>query len=377
MTKRERVESAYRLERTDRIPFVPAIYEHKGALVGKTPSEICRNAEYLYGGLKKNSPPTIPDMLVIGIDVYNVEAEAMGCPVVYLTTTLTVPAIVEPFIRGPEDIARLRLPDPEKDARMPVYLEVAEALGRELGAGMIIRGAVTGPYSMASAMVGSQNFIMATIDQPEFCRRLIAFCARATIDFGKAFIARGVAPIIFDSYATPALASPRVFRSLVAPVYREFVIPELRAAGGCNIPLIIGGNTTPVIDDLISTGASQFLSDRPANVTKWMEKALAAGVPVRANVDARLVNTGPVDAIRRQALEILKQAKDHPGFLLGCGVVAYDGKAEYVNAIRQAILDVAAGTVDWDRELGVRQRSSSTRKKRPPVPYPTAPGCSV
>jgi uroporphyrinogen decarboxylase len=161
-----------------------------------------------------------------------------------------------------------------------------------------------------------------------------------------------VAPIIFDSYATPTLASPRVFRSMVAPVYRDVVIPELKAVGGRNIPLIIGGNTTPIIDDLISTGASQFLSDRPANLAKWMEKALAAGVPVRANVDARLVNTGPVEEIRRQALEILRQAKDHPGFLLGCGVVAYDGNAEYVNAIRRAIDDVAAGTVDWDRELG-------------------------
>ncbi|MEK7404117.1 MAG: hypothetical protein AAB225_03325 [Acidobacteriota bacterium] len=48
MTKRERVEAVYRLEKADCIPFVPAIYEHKGALVGKTPSEICRNADYLY-----------------------------------------------------------------------------------------------------------------------------------------------------------------------------------------------------------------------------------------------------------------------------------------------------------------------------------------
>lgn len=229
---------------------------------------------------------------------------------------------------------------------------MAAALGRELGSQMVLRGAVTGPYSMAAAMVGSQNFIFATMEEPEFCQKLMAFCARATVDFGKAFIKRGVAPIIFDSYATPTLASPRIFRAMVTPLYRDFIIPELKAAGGANIPFIIGGNTTPVIDDLISTGASQYLCDRPASLEKWREKALAAGVPFRANVDARLVNTGPVEAIRRQSLEILREAKDHPGFLLGCGVVAYDGKAEYVNAISRAIADVAAGTVDWERELG-------------------------
>lgn len=351
MTKRQRVETVYRLGKADRIPFVPAIYEHKGALVGKTPSEICRNAEYLYAGLKRELEVYDPDMLVIGIDVYNVEAEAMGCPVVYFEDD-GVPAIVDPFIERPEDIAKLRVPDPEADARMPVYLEVAGKLGRELGPEMIVRGAVTGPYSMASALVGAEKFILATMEEPEFCERLVRFCARATVDFGKAFLARGVEPILFDSRATPTLASPRIFRKLVTPIYRDYVIPELKAAGGRFIPFIIGGNTTPIIDDMIATGATQFLSDRPANLAKWCEKALAGRVPVRANVDAVLVNTGPVEQIRRQALEILQQCRDHPGFLLGCGVVAYDGKVEYVDAILQAIKDVAAGAVDWERELG-------------------------
>ena len=351
MTKRERVEAVYGLRKADRIPFVPAIYEHKGALVGKTPSEVCRNADYLYAGLKKELEVYDPDMLVIGIDVYNVEAEAMGAPVVYFDDN-TVPAIVDPFVTRPDDMAKLRVADPETDARMPVYLRVAEALGRELGAEMILRGAVTGPYSMASALVGTQKFILATMEEPEFCEKLIAFCARATVDFGKAFLKRGVEPILFDSYATPTLASPRLFRTMVTPIYRDFVIPELKAAGGRYMPFIIGGNTTPVIDDLIASGAAQYLCDRPASLEKWREKALRAGVPFRANVDARLVNTGPVSEIRRQSLEILRECKDHPGFLLGCGVVAYDGRVEYVKAISQAIADVAAGTLDWERELG-------------------------
>jgi hypothetical protein len=37
----------------DRIPFVPAIYEHKAALIGQSPSDVCRNPEHLYAGLMK------------------------------------------------------------------------------------------------------------------------------------------------------------------------------------------------------------------------------------------------------------------------------------------------------------------------------------
>jgi uroporphyrinogen decarboxylase len=351
MTKRERVEAVYALRPADRIPFVPAIYEHKGALVGKSPSEICRNAEYLHASLLKELEVYDADMLVIGIDVYNVEAEALGCQVVYFEDSNDVPGIVKPVIDSPAGLARLGLPDPERDGRMPIYLDVAKQLYGEIGRDVILRGAVTGPYSMAAELVGAEAFVLLTVDNPDFARQLIEFCARVTVAFSKAFLARGVEPIIFDSRATPTLASPRVVKTLLLPVYRDYVLPELKAAGGRFLPLIIGGNTTPIIDDLIATGATQFLSDRPANLKKWCEKALAARVPVRANVDALLVNRGPVAAIRRQAMEILKDFHTHPGFLLGCGVLAWDGNPDHVHAILQAIKEVAAGTVDFEREL--------------------------
>jgi uroporphyrinogen decarboxylase len=347
MTKRERVEAVYRLEKADRIPFVPAIYEHKGALVGKSPSEICRNADYLYAGLKREAELYDADMLVIGIDVYNVEAEALGCKVVYFEDSNEVPAIVEPLINGPADFGRLGLPDPSRDGRMPLYLDVAGRLGRELGPEMILRGAVTGPFSLATSLMGLEKLLMASVEETGFVEKLLGFCAQVTLLFGKAFLARGVEPIIFDSQATPQIASPRIFRQFLKPLYRDLVIPELKAAGGRYLPLIIGGNTTSIIDDLIATGATQFLSDRPANLAQWCQKGLAARVPVRANVDARLVHSGPVAAIRKQSMEILSGFHNHPGFLLGCGVVAYDCPAEHTHAILDAIKDVARGAVDF------------------------------
>jgi uroporphyrinogen decarboxylase len=351
VTKRERIEAVYALQPTGRIPFVPAIYEHKGALIGKSPSQICRNADYLYAGLIKELETYDPDMLVIGIDVYNVEAEALGCKVVYFENSNDCPGIVTPIVDSPAALEKLGVPDPEQVGRMPLYLDVAGRLHREIGRSIIARGAVTGPYSMAAELIGAEKFVLLTVDDPAFARKVVDFCARVTVEFGKAFLSRGVEPILFDSRATPTLASPRIFRNLVLPVYRDYVLPELKAAGGRFLPLIIGGNTTPIIDDLIATGATQFLSDHPANLAKWCEKALAARVPVRANVDALLVNRGPAAAVRRQAVGILKDFHNHPGFLLGCGVVAHDGVPGYVHAIRHAIDDLAAGRLDFEREL--------------------------
>ena len=351
MTKRQRVEAVYALEPADRVPFVPAIYEHKGALIGRSPSEICRNSDFLCAGLRRELELYDPDMLVIGIDVYNVEAEALGCQVVYFPDSNDVPGIVEPIVHSPSDLDRLGVPDPTRAGRMPVYIEAARRLYGEMGRDIILRGAVTGPYSMAAELIGAEAFVLLTVDDPAFAVRVLEFCARVCVEFSRAFLAQGVEPIIFDSRATPTLASPRVVRQLLLPVYRDYVLPALKAAGGRFLPLIIGGNTTSIIDDLIATGATQFLSDRPANLARWCERALAARVPVRANVDALLVNRGPVAAIRRQAMEILHAYHRHPGFLLGCGIVPYNGQAEHVHAIRQAILDVASGDVNFEREL--------------------------
>jgi uroporphyrinogen decarboxylase len=179
MTKRQRVEAVYNLQKADRIPFAPATYEHKGKLVGKAPSEICRNAEALYAGLKAELAVYDPDLLVIGIDVYNVKAEAMGCKVVYFENSDEVPAIVEPLIKNPSDLGRLGVPDPDKDGRMPVYLQVAEALGKEIGSEIIIRGAVTGPFSMATSLVGVEKLLIATVEDSEFVEELLRFGARS------------------------------------------------------------------------------------------------------------------------------------------------------------------------------------------------------
>jgi uroporphyrinogen decarboxylase len=346
MTKRERVETTYQLLRPDRPPFVPAIYEHKAALIGETPSVVCRDPERLHASLLRELAVYDPDMLVVGIDVYNVEAEALGCKVVWFEDSSDVPAVCEPLLDRPADMDRLGLPDPEHDGRMPLFLDVAAALQREVGANMIVRGAVTGPFSLASELLGAENLLVAAIEYPGFTRNLLEFAAGVTASFGSAFARRGVEPILFDSRATPMLASPRVFRSLILPVYRDLVMPRLRAAGARYVPLIIGGNTDSILEDLVATGASQLLCDAGSSLARFRDKCLAARLPFRASVDARLVSSGPADAIRRESLRVLEECRDHPGFLFGCGVVAYDCVPEHVLAMRRALEDAAAGTVN-------------------------------
>ncbi|HOI44610.1 MAG TPA: uroporphyrinogen decarboxylase family protein [Candidatus Aminicenantes bacterium] len=343
MTKRERVEKTFRLEKADRIPFVPAVYEHKGALIGETPSAIARDAGLLEKSLLRELAVYDPDMLVVGVDVYNVEAEALGCRVRFFDASPDVPAIESTPLDRLEDAGKLVPPDPEKDGRMPVLLKAAEAVHEKCGRDMIVRGALTGPFSMACEIAGLERVLIASIDNPPLVRRLLDITAEVTVAFGLAYLARGIETIIFDSRATPGVASPRVFREFVLPVYRDRVMPALAAGGAGPVPLIIGGNTTAVLEDLLATGAGQLLCDAGSDLERFRARCGERRLPLRANVDARLVHRGPADEIRRRALDILRRAGAQPGFLMGCGVVAYDCPPAHVLAVKEAIEEFCGG----------------------------------
>ena len=336
MTKRERVERTYALEVPDRVPFVPAVYEHKARLVGRTPSEVCRSLDLLLESLEKELEAYDPDLLTVGVDVYNVEAEAAGCVVRYFDGSTDVPAVVEPLIGSPADLGKLGLPDPGRDGRMPLFVEAAARVQKEKGRDMIVRGALSGPFSLACALAGAEAVLVATVEDPGFVRALLDFSARVAVVFGRAFLEKGVEPVLFDSKASPAAASPRVFREFVLPVYRDVVMPALREAGARTIPLIVGGDTTPVLEDLFKTGAGQLLCDAGSDLDLFLKRCREERRPLRASVDARLVHRGRPEEVKAEALRVLRAAEGQPGFLLGCGVVAYDCDPGNVLAIREA-----------------------------------------
>jgi uroporphyrinogen decarboxylase len=343
MTKRERVERTYALGVPDRPPFVPAIYEHKAALIGRTPSQVCRDGGLLHEALLRELETYDPDMLVVGVDVYNVEAETLGCRVRYFDDSNDVPSVAGPLLRSPGDLRKLRVPDPEAEGRMPLFLRAARRLQKEFGDAMIIRGALTGPFSLASALTGTEDLLLATADDPLVVRRLLDFCGTVTAAYGRAFLACGAGIILFDSKASPGAASPQIFHEFVLPVYRDLVVPVLTASGAKDVPLIIGGDTTPILEDLLRTGATQFLCDAGSDLEAFKTRCLEERRSFRASVDARLVHRGTPAEIRAEALRILGVTKNQPGLLFGCGVVAYDTDPANVLALRSALMEFSAG----------------------------------
>lgn len=325
----------------DQAPFVPAIYEHKAWFVGETPSRVCRDVHLFTTAVLAEYERISPDALTIGIDVYNVEAEAVGCKVTYYDgDDVSIPAIGPEgaVFQGVEDVASLKIPNPHRDGRMPVNLEVARNVVKVLGREIPIRGAVSGPFSMAASLVGPEHLFMLTVTHPPLVKELVSFTCEVIRRYGEAYVEAGCGVVIFDSQASPEILSPKMYREFVLGPTQQ-LIGQFHKLGVPHVPLIIGGNTTKLLDSYIETGANNLLCDAPADPAQFLEQCSKSTKAFRRNIDSSDFLTATPAELHQRALNALEQSKKYPGFILGTGVLPYGTPLANMSAVREAVLE--------------------------------------
>jgi uroporphyrinogen decarboxylase len=339
--KNHRLLDALEWRRADHIPFIPAIYEHKAWFVGRSPSTVCRDADLLVRAMLAEYEQVRPDALTVGVDVYNAEAEAMGCSIVYYPEgDNSIPAVSpeeHPFCEG-DTVNALKMPDPAKDGRMPLNVEVARRIVKELGNEIPIRGALSGPCSLAAGLMGAESYMLLTLTDPAAARELLGYCAEVIIRYGRAFIAAGCGVVIFDSQASTELLSPSTYRDLVVAPTR-YVISEFRKEGVLHIPLIIGGNTTGILDDYLHTGANNILCDVKADPARFRAICSRERRAYRRNIDSSGFLSLQTEELRSSVKREVAIADGYPGFILGTAVVPYGTPVAVLETIRSAVLE--------------------------------------
>lgn len=341
---RSEIEQVLRCRSTRNLaPFMPAIYEHKAWFIGSTPSAISRDADLLTRALLAEYEAIGPDALAIGVDVYNLEAEAVGCTVTFYEGNDTSIPGIKPgnhIVHVGDDLTSARLPNPLTDGRMPVNLAAARNVRRELGDNYWIRGAVSGPFSLAISLVGAEALFVACLDQPEWVHSCLDYAGRIIKEFSKAYLDAGVELIVFDSQASPELLSPDMYEQFVLPITADL----MRWAAGQrvhDVPLIIGGNTTPIADMLVCTGGNNLLCDFTADFDEWAAVARGAGRALRRNISPRLLETSSPDDIYATARSEVGRGRDLPGFIMGTAVIPFGTPVANILAVKRACLDAA------------------------------------
>ena len=342
MNSYERVMAASRRQPTDCVPVAPYMGNHGAIIGGARIAEYCTNGQVMAQAQLKAWEIYGQDMLVPQSDNYYI-AQAFGVKLRFPENS--TPTVLAPAVQELDDIYRLKVPDPQTDGRMPVYLEAANRIKREVGNQAAVRSPGTGSLSLAGHILGTEEFLTQLAiasgdpdgDEARAMRHLMELTSDALIAFLKAIILAGAdVAIMGDSLASIDMISPAMYREWALP-YEKKVFKALRSfdAGKPFATLLhICGNMTPVLSDMADSGADLVEIDHKVSL-RTAKQLIGDRVCLIGNLDPSAVLLyGSPDQVAEAAQKCIDDAGQGGGFILGSGCeLAYGTPQENVKAM--------------------------------------------
>ncbi|MEA3365216.1 MAG: uroporphyrinogen decarboxylase family protein, partial [Candidatus Hydrogenedentes bacterium] len=228
VNSRERLEHARRAEPSDRTPFVPSIYEHGAAVLGRSPGEVSRDANLMAQAAIESYTRYGHDLVTVGIDIYNVEAEAWGCPV-SKGDGASIPGVTgHPLAEFPElDPAQLWKPIPGRGNRLMLLTEAADKVVSAIGEEVWVYACVGGPFSQAVELRGFDNLIMDIYTVPDRVHAMLERLTEATLEHARRVSEKNAGIYLYESWATSPLITFDIFRDYVTP-YNKTIVKTLK-----------------------------------------------------------------------------------------------------------------------------------------------------
>lgn len=137
----------------DEVPFIAQMHEFAMCESGIPGDEFYTDAKKFVRGICETAERFGFDTPSFIWDVYNVEAQALGCR--FVTFKDMAPAIEnsDPLVKTEKDISRFKAPDPYSSGRMPMVFEIMQEI-KDL-AGMTPFPCYCAPFTLASHVIVS------------------------------------------------------------------------------------------------------------------------------------------------------------------------------------------------------------------------------
>jgi uroporphyrinogen decarboxylase len=319
MTATERLENLLNGKAVDRPPFMPAIYDLKPAFLQADPFTFGRKKQDIIDALTFEAEELEADSLTAAYDIYNIEAEAVGCSVLR-DPNIMMPEIESPILGSISELDKLEVPG-RISGRMEIFISAAASMLQRHEGSIPVRGGISGPFTMASKICPKETVLMETLTDPEKLIPLLGFCTEVIKIYAKAFADIGAGVVVFDSFASPPMLSPQSYKELILPFHRD-IFSSFANLGVLQRTLIIGGNTLPILHDMTSTGATQFLLDFtiPLEAIKsvlqeYPETVFRVNLPPSAFTSQ---HTGELEDIIKKTLNSLAY---HKNLIVGTGIL--------------------------------------------------------
>jgi len=328
------------------VQFCPSVYEHAAGLIGKTPWEVSRDGRLLSKAhieafrLYNHRP------VVVGIDIYNLEAEAYGATVDKPAGT-GVPAIFRHPYSSAKELMTLEPFNPKTDGRIPMVIEAAGRVADECPEADV-RIPLSGPFSLAANLMGFENILCEIQTSPDLVIRALRHLVAGQVEFCEEVVHQGfpdkIGIAFFESAATPPLLSPQDFKNIEFDALKE-IMEKTAAVVGHPVPCIIGGDTAPILDSILETGTGYVCCPAGTDQQLFMDKMQAhPDVMVRINMDPGPMTSKNFSEVEKEVDRVLKLANNRKKVCIGTGCLPFETDPEAVLKTKEYILSKMSNT---------------------------------
>ncbi len=316
--------------------FCPSVYEHAARVIGKNPWEVSRDAELLSKAhieafrLYNHCP------VVVGIDIYNLEAEAYGA-IVERPSGTGVPAISRHPYSTVKELISLEPFNPKTDGRIPMVIEAAGRVADKCPDAEV-RVPLSGPFSLATNLVGFENLLCEIHTGPDLVTNALIHLAAGQVEFCKEIVRQGLDIAFFESGAVPPLLSPENFRDIELGPLKK-VMQETSIITGRPVTCIIGGDTLPILDYILQTGTGYVCCPAKTDQPKFMEiMRVHPEVMVRINMDPRPMTSKNLCEVEKEVDRVLELANNREKVCIGTGCLPFETDPQMVLKTKEYIL---------------------------------------
>ena len=331
MKCKERMEYARRGEPSDRTPFVPSIYEHGAAVLGKSPGTVSRNADWMAEAAIASWNRYKHDLVTVGVDIYNVEAEAWGCKLSQGEGSSIPGVVTHPLAEFDLlDPTHLKEPEPGRGNRLSLLVEAVDRVVSQIGQEVWVYACLGGPFSQAVELRGFDHLVVDMLETPEKVHQLLERLTQTTLEHACRVSEKEAGVYLYESWATPPLISPDIFRDYVTP-YNKRIVKALQQEYDTPKPSVIMGGDMTLLGGLfiemdVSLVAVDYLTDFDV-VRQTFDKT---GTIVRGCVDPKMIERGDWEGLEGMLDQLAEKSSGMHNFVWGCGCVSYNTPSEHL-----------------------------------------------
>jgi uroporphyrinogen decarboxylase len=332
MTGKERITAVLSGQsgKLDKTPWVPFAGVHAGKLKGFSAMEVSKDVDKLVESLLEVNKMYIPDGQPVMFDL-QIEAEILGCDLVWSDNG--PPTVSSHPLANTAEIPTL-VPGPD-EGRLAMELEAIRRMKREVGETTALYGLITGPFTLASHLRGT-NLFMDMILDPDYVTKVMSYTLEIGTRFAAYMIEAG-ADVIAVVDPLISQISPNHFAEFMHEPFSA-LFSAIREAGAFS-SFFVCGNATKNIEPMCLTKPDSISVDENVSLAGAKEITDRYGITIGGNIPLTSVMLfGNQQDNMKSVVDLIDSLGNTEHLIIAPGCdMPYDIPIENTIAVEQAV----------------------------------------